>query len=99
MTKEVSVLEGGIVAYARDVSDEVLSKNYVFDARGCVDVVDNDKALLTKCDGNLRHCLPHLARCASKACHAILASVRKCSSMTIYCCNTCKKRIKTARKS
>lgn len=90
-TKEVSVLEGGIVAYARDVGDEgFVGKNYVFDARGCVDVGDNDKALLTKCDGCNTPCLPHLARCASKACHAILAACNECSSMTIYCCNTCK---------
>ena len=36
VTKEVSVLEGGIVAYARDIGgDGFVGKNYVFDARGC----------------------------------------------------------------
>ena len=90
VTKEVSVLEGGIVAYARDVGDEgFVGKNYVFDARGCVDVGDNDKALLTKCSGCYA-CLHTLARCASKACHAILAACNECSSMMIYCCNTCR---------
>ena len=33
VTKEVSVLEGGIVAYARDIGgDGFVGKNYVFDA-------------------------------------------------------------------
>lgn len=109
VTKEVSVLEGGIVAYARDIGgDGFVGKNYVFDARGCVDVggfidennnfsnnnnINNNNLLsLTKCDGCKAPCIPHLARCASKACHVILAACEECSksSTSIYCCDTCK---------
>ena len=110
VTKEVSVLEGGIVAYARDIGgDGFVGKNYVFDARGCVDVggfidennnfsnnnnINNNNNLLslTKCDGCKAPCIPYLARCASKACHVILAACEECSksSTSIYCCDTCK---------
>ena len=105
VTKEVSVLEGGIVAYARDIGgDGFVGKNYVFDARGCVDVgvntnddmgfidENNNLSSLTKCDGCKAPCIPHLARCASKACHVILAACKECSksSTSIYCCDTCK---------
>ena len=98
VTKEVSVLEGGIVAYARDVGgDGFVGKNYVFDARGCVDVGDDDDEknnyALTTCDGCNAPCLPRLARCASKACHVILAACKECSkssTSSIYCCETCK---------
>ena len=100
VTKEVSVLEGGIVAYARDIGgDGFVGKNYVFDARGCVDVSNNNNInnnnnllSLTKCDGCKAPCIPHLARCASKACHVILAACEECSksSTSIYCCDTCK---------
>ena len=100
VTKEVSVLEGGIVAYARDIGgDGFVGKNYVFDARGCVDVSNNNNInnnnnllSLTKCDGCKAPCIPHLARCASKVCHVILAACEECSksSTSIYCCDTCK---------
>ena len=100
VTKEVSVLEGGIVAYARDIGgDGFVGKNYVFDARGCVDVSNNNNInnnnnllSLTKCDGCKAPCIPYLARCASKACHVILAACEECSksSTSIYCCDTCK---------
>jgi len=100
VTKEVSVLEGGIVAYARDIGgDGFVGRNYVFDARGCVDVSNNNNInnnnnllSLTKCDGCKAPCIPHLARCASKVCHVILAACEECSksSTSIYCCDTCK---------
>jgi predicted sulfurtransferase len=94
--KSVSVLEGGIVSYARDVGDDLfLGVNYVFDARGSADVNKkkssnlNNRKVLTTCDACAKQCLPVLARCASKNCHTILASCGKCE--IVYCCDTCRR--------
>ena len=100
----ISVLVGGIVAYARDVgsraldedSEKFIGKNVVFDGRGAVEVNNskpgsNISKHLTNCDTCSVRCLPILARCSSQNCHVILATCSEKYSNLVFCCETCRK--------
>lgn len=86
--KDVSVVEGGIIEYARQcrqkgLENKFLGKNFVFDERMGERVGDQ---IVSKCHQCGEPCDHHI-NCANDACHLLFIQCEACAEKYRHCCS------------
>lgn len=92
--RAIHKLEGGIVSYAKKIDkSESLFKgsNYVFDARGTVQIGPEDELPQTAwCDG-CGQASGRLGKCSGRLCHYVLIACDACETECgVFCCGACR---------